>query len=77
LSETQGSIWNFTREGFSDMQFIKNFIREEEGQDVLEYGLLMGFVAVVAYAGIQVVGGDIGTMWDKISTNVNTATSSF
>ena len=27
------------------MQFIKNFIREEEGQDVVEYALVIGLVA--------------------------------
>ena len=55
------------------MQFINQFIREEEGQDVLEYGLLMGFVAVVAYLAIQAVGGDIKTLWDNVQTNVDAA----
>jgi len=55
------------------MQFIKQFIREEEGQDVLEYGLLMGFVAVVAYVAIQADGGDVKTLWDNGQTNVDLA----
>ena len=57
------------------MKFVNQFIREEEGQDVLEYGLLMGFVAVVAYAAIRLVGTDIGTMWGTIQTNVGLATA--
>jgi Flp pilus assembly pilin Flp len=55
------------------MEFVKSFIREEEGQDVLEYGLLMGFVAVVAYVAIQAVGTNIGLLWDTINTSVDTA----
>ena len=56
------------------MKFVNQFIREEEGQDVLEYGLLMGFVAVVAYVAIKAVGTDIGALWTGISTNVGLAT---
>ena len=52
------------------MQFIKMFIREEEGQDVLEYGLLLGFIAVVAFVAVQAVGTDIGKLWTSIETNV-------
>jgi len=52
------------------MQFINQFIREEEGQDVLEYGLLLGFIAVVAFVAVQAVGTDIGNLWTSIETNV-------
>lgn len=27
---------------------VKNFIRDEEGQDIIEYGLLAAFIAIVA-----------------------------
>jgi len=57
------------------MKFVNQFIREEEGQDVLEYGLLMGFVAVVAFVAIKAVGADIGGLWNGISTNVGLATA--
>jgi len=57
------------------MEFVNSFVREEEGQDVLEYGLLMAFVAVVAYVAIQAVGGNIGTLWTTIQTDVAAATA--
>jgi Flp pilus assembly pilin Flp len=57
------------------MQFIKNFVREEEGQDVLEYGLLMGFVAVVAYVGIQTVGTNLSDLWTALGTQVGKAST--
>ena len=32
------------------IQFVKNFIRDERGEDLMEYGLLVAFVAAVALA---------------------------
>ena len=55
------------------MEFVKSFVREEEGQDVLEYGLLMAFVAVIAVASINLVGGNIGTIWTSVETGVASA----
>ena len=30
------------------MTYLKNFIRDEEGQDMVEYALLLGLIALVA-----------------------------
>jgi Flp pilus assembly pilin Flp len=32
------------------MNLIRNFVREENGEDLIEYGLLAAFVAAVAIA---------------------------
>ena len=32
------------------MRYLKNFIRDERGEDLIEYGLLAAFVAAVALA---------------------------
>ena len=45
---------------------IARFIREEEGQDVIEYGLLGAFISVVAAATIVLIGGDVTTMFTTI-----------
>jgi len=42
------------------MQFIKNFIREEEGQDVVEYALVIGLVALAGTGGLTLLAGDGG-----------------
>jgi len=31
-------------------QLVKNFIRDERGEDLMEYGLLVAFVAAIAVA---------------------------
>lgn len=32
------------------MNLIRNFVRDEKGEDLIEYGLLAAFVAAVAFA---------------------------
>ncbi|HYQ90313.1 MAG TPA: Flp family type IVb pilin [Candidatus Binatia bacterium] len=32
------------------LQFVKKFIRDERGEDLMEYGLLVAFVAAIAVA---------------------------
>jgi pilus assembly protein Flp/PilA len=50
---------------------IARFIREEEGQDIIEYALLAGFISVSGYTILSLIGTDVNTLY----TNVNTATS--
>jgi Flp pilus assembly pilin Flp len=46
------------------------FVREEEGQDIIEYALLAAFISVVAWLILQSIGQDVVTMY----TNVKEAT---
>ena len=41
------------------MQFIKNFIREDDGQGMVEYGIILGLVAVFAITALTAMGGDV------------------
>ena len=46
---------------------IRRFRQGEEGQDLLEYGLLAALIAVVALASVQVLGTTILTVfWNVI-----------
>jgi Flp pilus assembly pilin Flp len=40
------------------LQFAKRFIRDERGEDLMEYGLLVAFVAAIAVA--VIIGDPIG-----------------
>jgi pilus assembly protein Flp/PilA len=51
---------------------IARFIREEEGQDIIEYSLLAAFISISGYT---ILSG-IGTAVNSIYSKVNTATSS-
>jgi pilus assembly protein Flp/PilA len=55
------------------MQFMKQFIREEEGQDVLEYGLVLGLVALAGIAVLAALGGQVSTVMTGVQDTFNTA----
>ena len=46
------------------------FRRSEEGQDLLEYGLLMALIAVFALGAVATLGNTISTVfWTAIASN--------
>ena len=50
---------------------LRSIVRREEGQDLLEYALLVALIAVVAIAGITTVGQTIYTVfWSSIGQAV-------
>jgi Flp pilus assembly pilin Flp len=51
---------------------IQRFIREEAGQDVIEYALLAAFISIVAIAMIIAVGSDVNQYFNNISTTLTT-----
>lgn len=49
-------------------QTLRNHSARDEGQDLLEYALLVALIAVVAFAGVQTVGDTINTVfWEAIA----------
>jgi pilus assembly protein Flp/PilA len=53
---------------------IAGFVRDESGQDLLEYGLLATVIAVAAILAITTVGSTINTVfWETIAANVAAA----
>ncbi|HWW82596.1 MAG TPA: Flp family type IVb pilin [Vicinamibacterales bacterium] len=49
--------------------FFAQFVSDEQGQDLIEYGLLIGIVTVATIAAITALGGKVG----KYFTNLNTS----
>lgn len=50
------------------MNFIKNFLRDEEGATAIEYGLLAGLISVVIIAAVTLVGEKLDLVFDYIGT---------
>jgi pilus assembly protein Flp/PilA len=67
---------DFTTASAGEVVIMKNlivrFVREEEGQDIIEYALLAAFISISGYT---ILSG-IGTSVNSIYTKVNSATSS-
>jgi Flp pilus assembly pilin Flp len=57
----------------STMTFLRNFWNEEEGQDLIEYTLLMAFVALASAALFLGAGGSIQGIWSQTATNLSSA----
>lgn len=53
----------------------RRFLREEDGQDTMEYTLLLGFVALAAAAIFPVVTDNIKVIWQVASNHLSNAAS--
>lgn len=51
------------------MEIMKRLVREEEGQGMVEYALIIALIAVVAAAGVRALGVDISALLDGITFN--------
>jgi Flp pilus assembly pilin Flp len=66
-------------EGAKAMTFLKNFCKEDQGQDLIEYTLLLAFVALASAALFLGAGGSISGIWTTTNTqlaNANTQAGS-
>jgi pilus assembly protein Flp/PilA len=52
---------------------ITRFVREENGQDLIEYALLAGFIALAAVAAMTALGGQLTTLYTSITTQLQAA----
>jgi len=56
-------------------QIMLNLLRDESGQDLIEYTLLMAFIALASAAIFINAGGNISTIWGSANTQLATAAS--
>jgi Flp pilus assembly pilin Flp len=52
---------------------IRNFLRDEQGQDLIEYTLLLAFVALASAALFIAAGGSVSSIWNTASTQLQSA----
>ena len=55
------------------MTFLRNLWIDEQGQDLIEYTLLMAFVALASAALFIGAGGQISSIWKKANDNLGNA----
>jgi Flp pilus assembly pilin Flp len=56
---------------------ILNFVRDEQGQDLIEYTLLLAFVCLASAAIFLGMGGDLAKVWTNASKIAENAGSKF
>ena len=51
---------------------FSRFVREDHGQDLIEYALLAGFISLVAVVAITSVGTGVNNVYNNIDGQVKT-----
>ena len=54
---------------------INRFVREEEGQDLIEYALLAGLISLVCIVAITATGTSLNTLFTNVAARVTAAAS--
>jgi pilus assembly protein Flp/PilA len=49
---------------------IQRLVRDEEGQDLIEYAFLIAFIALAIIGGMGAFGGNIGTLFTDLGNAV-------
>jgi len=57
------------------MTFLRNLWNEEQGQDLIEYTLLMAFVALASAALFIGAGGSVKGIWSTSNSQLTAANS--
>jgi len=57
------------------MELLWRLLRDESGQDVVEYALVLALIALASFVLIMAVGDGVNTIWTKASDAVNQAAS--
>jgi pilus assembly protein Flp/PilA len=66
-----------TRRGEKSMEFInrvRSFVRDEEGQDLLEYALLIALIALVCVGAVALAGTKVSTVFTNIASQIPAGT---
>jgi pilus assembly protein Flp/PilA len=54
---------------------LQNILKQEEGQDLIEYALVVALIALAATAGMSTVANDINVAFTSIGSKLTTYTS--
>lgn len=56
--------------------FWTNFWSDDRGQDLIEYALMLAFVALASAALFSTAGGSVNTIWSDANSQLSTAAGS-
>ena len=66
---------NYTLKLFVKAQAFLQSLKNEDGQDMVEYALVAGLIALGAVASMKTLAGNIGTGFTNVGTKITTYTS--
>jgi pilus assembly protein Flp/PilA len=59
----------------SFVSLFRQFVRDTEGQDLLEYALLVALIALVAVGAVTAAGTSVNTIFTNIAAKLSAAAS--
>jgi pilus assembly protein Flp/PilA len=57
-------------------QLLISLVRDDQGQDLIEYALLAGFISLAAVAAITLIGTNLNTLYGTVNTKITAANAS-
>jgi len=58
---------------FQLVNYIKSVARNEDGQDLLEYALLVALIALIAIGAVGMAGKSVSVIFNDVATALSTA----
>jgi pilus assembly protein Flp/PilA len=52
------------------LNHVNAFVRDDEGQDLIEYALLVALISLVCVAALTAAGGEVNKIFDTIKTKL-------
>lgn len=52
------------------LKFAQQWCPESEGQDLVEYAMLLGFIALVAIVGVTALGTNVGNLFNDLAGKI-------
>ena len=64
------TLTRINKEKRSMKALVARFVREEAGQDLIEYGLLIGIITAAAITAIQAIGPKVGGYYSTLNSRL-------
>ena len=55
------------------LYYLRNWLKCQRGQDLIEYALLAGFIALAAVAAVILAGEGVSTLFNQVASEVQDA----
>lgn len=55
------------------LNYVNSFVRDDEGQDLLEYALLVALIALICIGAVGAAGGSVNTIFQSIADELAAA----
>jgi Flp pilus assembly pilin Flp len=70
------SSLSLRNEEFQVTSLLRTFLQDEQGQDLIEYTLLLAFVCLASAALFIAAGGSVGGIWSSANSDLAVANTS-